>query len=379
MARLTGKLRIAFRNPRYAARLVVRRLMASSCFRLSGLLNAWSGPPETVNIYPTARCNLKCRLCFARYAASGQELDLGQWEKILAALKRFHPRIHLSGGEPLLYDDILPLIWSIKKHKFPLHITTNGVLLSSFAEQLVRLEVDQIDVSIDGPEKFHDRARGVSGAYERSVAGLCLIGKYRKQRGIPRLRINSIIDLAHPQAMHDLVANARAWGIDSIQFIYPLYLTTGEIVSHTSILRDSFGLKINYWRHADRSRPQAVDTEIPRSVITELSRRTAGIDVEIFPRFSPAQSAAFYRQPDCFYSLIRGQCRAMWNTATILPGGDVESCPDFLIGNCRHDDFGRIWNGAVMKFLRRRIRDDEYFPVCRACCFFYRRPVLLTK
>jgi hypothetical protein len=61
----------------------------------------------------------------------------------------------------------------------------------------------------------------------------------------------------------------------------------------------------------------------------------------------------------------------MWHTLTLLPDGKMESCPDYVIGSCRRSRLTRIWNGAAMRGLRRRMRKKDFFPVCRACCFFY--------
>jgi len=34
-------------------------------------------------------------------------------------------------------------------------------------------------------------------------------------------------------------------------------------------------------------------------------------------------------------------------------------------------NFNILWNNKKMRALRRRIKNNQLFPVCRACCYFY--------
>ena len=80
-------------------------------------------------------------------------------------------RVMVTGGEPLLHsdfdalNDLLP-DFSIRKVLF-----TNGLLLNK--NLLGRLNVDEIQISIDGLEKAHDALRG-KGTFKKAVRAVRL-------------------------------------------------------------------------------------------------------------------------------------------------------------------------------------------------------------
>ena len=370
MAELTRKLRSAWKNPGLVPRILWRLAQARGGRHFTGLLKGWSFPPETVNFYPTAACNLNCAMCFIRFSEVVSDLDLGAWTTIVDQLKSFSPRIHLSGGEPLLFPEIDGLIAHIKAKGLFLHITTNGTLLADHASDLVRQGVNQIEISIDGPRETHDRLRGVPGTFDRVMTGLEALQQHRGRSQLPLVKINSIINHERPETMEGLVKAVAGFGVFEVQFIHPLFLSTAAIAQHRRYLRATIDRDVDCWLHADRYRVEPKDISQVIAAAGSL-RRTPGIRVTVFPDFDAAQAEAYYHDQRDLISLVKPQCAAMWNTATILANGDLESCPDYVVGNCLKQPFPELWNAEPMRALRRRIWDGKYFPVCRACCFFY--------
>ncbi|MCX7994196.1 MAG: radical SAM protein [candidate division WOR-3 bacterium] len=323
--------------------------------------------PETINIYPTFRCNLKCEMCFERFAEVEKELDINDWLRIIDEIKRFKPRIHLSGGEPFVYKKIINIIEKIKNSHLYLHITTNGTYLEDYAAELVKYRVNQIDISIDGPENLHDRIRGVRGTFNKIIRGLEKLHHLKKH--LPLIKINSIINLSNPATMAEIIRVAEEYRALMIQFIYPLYLDNGAVEHHQKFLMEKLNKKINYWCFANRYKPAGGDFFEIQSVLKSFSQKRVYIDV--FPRFNAKQFDAFYNSPGEFSVIYKGRCRAMWDTATILPDGDLESCPDYVVGNIKNESFSTAWNNEKMKYLRMLILNKNFFSVCRACCFYY--------
>ena len=73
-------------------------------------------------------CNLKCNFC-ARNATHGSinQLNLDQVDYLLSLLKKFGvpPQVALTGGEPLLHNDIIEITKKIEKYNISYSITTN--------------------------------------------------------------------------------------------------------------------------------------------------------------------------------------------------------------------------------------------------------------
>ncbi len=308
-------------------------------------------------------------MCFQRLRPQHRELQVSEWYDIIDRLARFKPRIHLSGGEPFLYQGIADLIEYIKEKKLFLTITTNGTLLGEHAERLVKRGVNRIHLSIDGPRDVHDGIRGVPGTFDKLITGLAALTNMKKGMS-PLIRINSMIDPHNIPAMHEVVRIAQRFNAECVQFLHPLGVTKQALEQHRVLLEQTLNRDLNYWRHADRG---CGISDFSDAWYDEMNKfiKTAASCAVIFPSFTRAQMKAYYTMDREFYSLMRGTCAALWQTATILPSGDVESCPDYIFGNCSKEDFLKLWNVQIMRQIRKRIRAREFFTVCRACCYYY--------
>ncbi len=163
-------------------------------------LGGWSPFPLGVVIALTARCNLRCVMCpqveVRQQLGSTPELTLNELQSIvddLAASFRWKPFIHLTGGEPLLYHDLLPLVAYVKDRGFRCSLTTNGLLLKRHAAELVHIGIDRVHVSVDGPPQIYDRIRGVAGAYDHAIAGIKALVTARQSQQVsqPTITINT--------------------------------------------------------------------------------------------------------------------------------------------------------------------------------------------
>jgi len=99
--------------------------------------------------------------------------------------------ISLSGGEPLLRDDLPAIVSKARDLKFDrIHLSTNGLLLTrERAEQLVESGVTSFYLSLNGSEGAHDMTRGIKGAYARTIGALETLVELRSSR-FPNLDIN---------------------------------------------------------------------------------------------------------------------------------------------------------------------------------------------
>ncbi|MCP4680781.1 MAG: radical SAM protein, partial [Desulfobacterales bacterium] len=88
--------------------------------------------------------------------------------------------VKLTGGEPLLYRDIMGLLQFLASEDLGIIIETNGVLLDrSMVELLKDLNVGQISVSLDAAtEALHDEIRGVRGSFRKTVKRLRLLSDF---------------------------------------------------------------------------------------------------------------------------------------------------------------------------------------------------------
>ena len=147
-------------------------------------------PEQNYRLYPaeyrsechwsvTGLCNLRCRHCFmsAPHAKHGSP----SWEQLVNIADQLEEcgvfRVGITGGEPLIRGDFLPMLDELKKRGIVLTVIyTNGWLvddafLDKFEEKGLH---PSFQISFDGIGK-HDFLRGIPGAEEKAIRVLKLL------------------------------------------------------------------------------------------------------------------------------------------------------------------------------------------------------------
>ncbi|WNF01155.1 radical SAM protein [Streptomyces luomodiensis] len=122
-------------------------------------------------LLPTEKCNFRCTYCYEDFSVGRMKDSIvkgikGLIDRRLEGLRSLS--ISWFGGEPLL---ALPVIEEVSAHvirvaadhsdlEYAADMTTNGYLLDSTTmTRLSALGIRQYQISLDGPQKFHDRTR----------------------------------------------------------------------------------------------------------------------------------------------------------------------------------------------------------------------------
>ena len=201
----------------------------STCDRTADRLGR---PLGVLRLSLTARCNLFCTYCCPADDEPNHRLRVqDQIAVIRAACRLGLQSLRLTGGEPLLSDQLEPLLQAISQARAnprdPLArlgevaLTSNGVLLSrERAKALRRSGLDRITVSLDAAngESFV-RMAGLPVAsthlFERVLAGLhaAIDAGFDPSKG--ELKINSVIQRHHnDDQLVPLARLARRHGIE---------------------------------------------------------------------------------------------------------------------------------------------------------------------
>jgi heme d1 biosynthesis radical SAM protein NirJ len=136
-------------------------------------------PPGPVVIWNLIRrCNLTCKHCYSISTDRDfpGELSTAEVFDVMDDLKAYRvPVLILSGGEPLLRDDIYDIATRAKAIGFYVGLSTNGTLIDqSNIARIAAVGFDYLGISIDGIKETHDKFRRMVGAYDRSLNALRL-------------------------------------------------------------------------------------------------------------------------------------------------------------------------------------------------------------
>jgi GTP 3',8-cyclase len=153
-------------------------------------------PLLNLRISITQRCNLKCSYCHregevSRANENPEKMTLQEITRIAnIAIELGIARIKLTGGEPLMRQDICDLVKSIADISGlrDLSVTTNGLLLDKLAKPLFVAGLKRINISLPtlNPETYQ---KLTGGKLENALAGI----KAAIDAGFNPIKLNMVV------------------------------------------------------------------------------------------------------------------------------------------------------------------------------------------
>jgi MoaA/NifB/PqqE/SkfB family radical SAM enzyme len=143
--------------------------------------------PELVILDLLHRCNLSCNICEIRKDKPAGEFSLEEVKDIINQACSWPAKdFALSGGEPLLRDDIFEILDFVMKNKYHIGILSNGVLLSDdYIERLLPYLAGgylSLSISLDSlTPAIHDDIRGVRGSFEKTSAAFKTLARLKRK------------------------------------------------------------------------------------------------------------------------------------------------------------------------------------------------------
>lgn len=170
---------------------------------------------DYLRISVTDRCNLNCIYCRPKSQIEHlSHFDILRYEEILEIIKVAQKlgikKFRITGGEPLVRKGLVEFLEKLEKMKLDFSLTTNGILLSSFAQDLFNAGLKRINISLDSlrPERFSRITRGgkLSDVLEGIEKAKTLFSTVKintvVMRGINEDEIDNFVDMAFKGGFH---------------------------------------------------------------------------------------------------------------------------------------------------------------------------------
>lgn len=160
----------------------------------------------------TRSCNLHCRHCRGAAEKGRYENELSTEEafKVIDDVaEHYEPIMILTGGEPLLREDIFEVIdYSVGKGLRTVLATCGTLLDGEIAKRLKDAGISRISISLDGPDcDSHDSFRSVPGAFEGALKGIEAL----KNADLP-FQINTTVTRSNHEQLPDILQLAVKLG-----------------------------------------------------------------------------------------------------------------------------------------------------------------------
>ncbi len=173
---------------------------------------------ESVNFFinvgfqVTRKCNLSCIRC----CESGQ-IDGAPLEKIKTLIDKLAcsgmKKICITGGEPLLREDLPEIVKHAHEMGLFVTLSTNALLLDEKKLLAIKPNIHNIRFSLHGKQNTHDNIVGHSGHFQKVIQSM----KLANQMEIPVSVVSPIIQENHAE-MHEIAEICEKNRVEKLYF-----------------------------------------------------------------------------------------------------------------------------------------------------------------
>ncbi len=316
----------------------------------------------------TDRCNLRCTHCYQEDYSGSNELGLDGLKRIadeiIKTLSKWNKKgdIAITGGEPLLREEMFPLINYLESSDdiASIDILSNGTLIDeSIVEQIRDLKkVRCVQISLDGAfTESNDAIRG-KGTFDKVVAGVRLL----RQNGIS-VNIMFTLQRRNMGDIPSIIDLATAESISSLTI--ERFVPTGSGAKIRDELLSPEEIKRVFGYISERA-----EQEINRDGLTSISRSR--------PLWVMCNGNATSSCGDTFNdeNTAGGICSIGLDGLCILPDATVLPCRrlPIPIGNLKNDSLLKIWHMSDLLWeiadkrnLKGKCNSCEFITGCSGC------------
>jgi len=276
----------------------------------------------------TYGCNFSCSYCEASAGApASNELTTSEALAMVDDLAAMGvKRLAVSGGEPLIRDDIIHIMSHAHDSGLNLGLVSNGYLVEQRWDDLRHFDYFLYFTSIDGLPEYHDRVRR-RDSFARVMKSLDLFSRLQARSRI----VNSVVHSQNIQQMASLFGLLRDSGA-----------TRWHLVPIMEVGR------------AEKDRSYALKGRQLRELADFIGNHSS--------RHFTVDFGEACTYLGCFSPEPVGNsffCGAGLTRCAIMPDGEVIGCHTvydnrFSEGNIREKPFSRIWKEDFGRFRQRR-------------------------
>jgi radical SAM protein with 4Fe4S-binding SPASM domain len=311
--------------------------------------------PHVVAWNLTRRCNLECAHCYIAAGpaeTAGTELTTDECRRIASEILALNPSpmFILSGGEPLLRDDLGALAAFASSRGATVVVGTNGTLLTD--ERIRMLQdagVSGVAVSVESLDaRYHDRFRRGHGALSATREA---VGRLRRH-GMDVV-IQTTITRANRAALAALVEWAEAEG--AVAFNAYFLVSTGRGAQLSDLAPSEY---------------EEALTELVDLHVQYLGRIM--VRAKCAPHF---MRLVYERAPESPVLHYATRCPCGVQYCRITPDGKLTPCPFLPVaaGDLRRQPFSEVWRSAPLFDALRRAEPGgkcgtcEFRRLCGGC------------
>ncbi len=336
-------------------------------------------PPKWIVLGVNNVCNLHCKMCdvgtknlesnFAQNLVGTHPINMPKEliEKIINQASLYYPKTKLGYGftEPLVYPLLIESLQYASTKNLFTSITTNALTLKHKAKDLVNTNLNELYISLDGPQDIHNNIRGHKKSFQKAIEGIEELLKYKNRPTISVFCVITEWNIGYLKEFADFFKN---YPLQQLGFMHTNF-TTPEIAH----LHNQTWL--NYYPATDSNIDEInidnMDLDLLWDEINDIKSCSFNFPVDFSPRInSKEQLLTFYKNPE---KQIGKKCNDIFNNIMIKSDGSVipahGRCYNLDIGNIYDKNIKDIWHSSILNKFRSDLQKaGGLLPACSRCC-----------
>jgi pyrroloquinoline quinone biosynthesis protein E len=296
--------------------------------------------PYTLVAELTYRCQLRCAYCSnpIQLSAMGAEIDTAVWSRVFAEAEGLGVlQVNLTGGEPLLRDDLEELVTAARRSDLYTTLITSGIPLER--ARLARLR----EAGLDGFQlslQDTDPAAGARIAGMDAFAEKMRVARWTRELGLP-LTLNVVLHRENLSRLSSLIALAEELQADRLELAHVQYL--GWALANRAILLPT----------------EAMISEARQTIAAARTRLTGKMEIlAVLPDYFSDRPRACMDGWGRRYLIVAPDGR-------VLPCHAAHTLPGMTFDNVISRSVADIWSGSD---AFTRFRGEDWMPApCRTC------------
>jgi heme b synthase len=321
--------------------------------------------PKWIAWESTQRCNLQCVHC-----RCSSDMEAAKGDFTTAEAKKMiddicdvsKPVMVLSGGEPLMREDIFEIAQYGTDKGLRMCMATNGTLITDeICKKMLAADIKMVSLSLDGSTaEIHDDFRASPGAYEGTLRGAEIL----KRNGIKFL-VNSSFTKRNQHDIANCFKVAKSIGATAWYMFMIVPTGRGEEIMNELVSKEDYEELLS-WHYEQEKNEDDI-----------LMRPTCAPHYyRIVPQMAKAEGVDFKRRSLTFSTGGGKGCIAAQTICLIDCFGNLKPCSYFhsSVGNVKQVPFKDLWyNSKTFNDLRDfskyggKCGECEFINVCGGC------------
>ncbi len=336
-------------------------------------------PPKWIVLGVNNVCNLHCKMCdvgtqsletnFAQnlVGTSPLNMPLDLLKNIIDNVAEYYPSAKLGYAftEPLVYPHLAASLKYAKEKNVKTQITTNALTLKQKAKILVENGIDEISISLDGPQDIHNEIRGHKKSFQKAIEGIEEVFRLNKNISVSVFCVITEWNIGYLKEFLDFF---KKYPLNKIGFMHTNFTLEDIANTHNNIWSESYPATVS---NIEEVNVDNFNLDVLWDEMQEIKKSEYPFAILFSPEVkSKEKLIEFYHQPQ---KLIGKRCDDVFENIMIKSDGSVipshGRCYNLTLGNIHKESLKEIWHSHTLKKLRTDLHSSGgLFPACSRCC-----------